>query len=231
MISICSLVSRLADSWFRTNHKYPSELDYSAPFRPPPCPALSSSRNTYVVRVSPCDPCTPDSCFYLGFDKPSAIQQRAIKPAIQGRDLIAQSQSGTGKTAVFGISILQTLDTTSNETQARRDVVTGHYHRRRHYHRHRHRHRHYYHRHHHSAPPPVLRSMFPSLLWPPPSSSPSLPSLFASFHLSGLRVLCFSPILLCYVFCCNCALYRCVLLVACAVANNYQWSMINQIPV
>ena len=116
MISICSLVSRLADSWFRTNHKYPSELDYSAPFRPPPCPALSSSRNTYVVRVSLCDPCTPDSCFYLGFDKPSAIQQRAIKPAIQGRDLIAQSQSGTGKTAVFGISILQTLDTTSNET-------------------------------------------------------------------------------------------------------------------
>ena len=154
MISICSLVSRLADSWFRTNHNYPSELDYSAPFRPPPCPVLSSSRNTYVVRVSPCDPCTPDSCFYLGFDKPSAIQQRAIKPAIQGRDLIAQSQSGTGKTAVFGISILQTLDTTSNETQARRDVVTGHYHRRRHYHRHRHRHRHYYHRHHHSAPPP-----------------------------------------------------------------------------
>ena len=154
MISICSLVSRLADSWFRTNHNYPSELDYSAPFRPPPCPVLSSSRNTYVVRVSLCDPCTPDSCFYLGFDKPSAIQQRAIKPAIQGRDLIAQSQSGTGKTAVFGISILQTLDTTSNETQARRDVVTGHYHRRRHYHRHRHRHRHYYHRHHLSAPPP-----------------------------------------------------------------------------
>ncbi|KUG01038.1 Eukaryotic initiation factor 4A-III [Phytophthora nicotianae] len=56
--------------------------------------------------------------YSYGFEKPSAIQQRAIKPAIQGRDLIAQSQSGTGKTAVFSISILQSLDTSSNETQA-----------------------------------------------------------------------------------------------------------------
>ena len=56
--------------------------------------------------------------YAYGFEKPSAIQQRAIKAAIQGRDLIAQSQSGTGKTAVFCISILQTIDTSSNETQA-----------------------------------------------------------------------------------------------------------------
>ncbi|CAI5739994.1 unnamed protein product [Hyaloperonospora brassicae] len=56
--------------------------------------------------------------YAYGFEKPSAIQQRAIKPAIQGRDLIAQSQSGTGKTAVFSIAILQSLDTSSNETQA-----------------------------------------------------------------------------------------------------------------
>ncbi|RHY59896.1 hypothetical protein DYB37_008357 [Aphanomyces astaci] len=56
--------------------------------------------------------------YAYGFEKPSAIQQRAIRPAIQGRDLIAQSQSGTGKTAVFSISILQTLDCASNETQA-----------------------------------------------------------------------------------------------------------------
>jgi ATP-dependent RNA helicase len=55
---------------------------------------------------------------FKGFERPSAIQQRAIKPIIQGRDIIAQSQSGTGKTAVFSIGILQVLDTTSNETQA-----------------------------------------------------------------------------------------------------------------
>lgn len=56
--------------------------------------------------------------YAYGFERPSAIQQRAIKPIIQGRDVIAQSQSGTGKTAVFSIGILQVLDTTSNETQA-----------------------------------------------------------------------------------------------------------------
>ena len=44
-----------------------------------------------------------------GFEKPSAIQQRAIRPIVRGRDVIAQSQSGTGKTAVFSISTLQLL--------------------------------------------------------------------------------------------------------------------------
>jgi ATP-dependent RNA helicase len=53
-----------------------------------------------------------------GFERPSAIQQRAIKPIIQGRDVIAQSQSGTGKTAVFSIGVLQAINTASNETQA-----------------------------------------------------------------------------------------------------------------
>lgn len=55
--------------------------------------------------------------YAYGFEKPSAIQQRAIKPIVQGRDVIAQSQSGTGKTSVFSISALQVLDSSSNETQ------------------------------------------------------------------------------------------------------------------
>jgi hypothetical protein len=41
--------------------------------------------------------------YSYGFEKPSAIQQRAIKPLIQMRDTIAQAQSGTGKTATFTI--------------------------------------------------------------------------------------------------------------------------------
>lgn len=56
--------------------------------------------------------------YAYGFEKPSAIQQRAIKPILQGRDVIAQSQSGTGKTAVFAISSLQILDNTINDAQA-----------------------------------------------------------------------------------------------------------------
>jgi len=52
------------------------------------------------------------------FQKPSAIQQRAIVPIITGRDVIAQAQSGTGKTATFSIGVLQSIDTTVRETQA-----------------------------------------------------------------------------------------------------------------
>lgn len=54
----------------------------------------------------------------FGFEKPSAIQKRAIKPCISGRDVIAQAQSGTGKTATFVISILQSIDTENRSCQA-----------------------------------------------------------------------------------------------------------------
>ena len=53
-----------------------------------------------------------------GFVKPSAIQQRAIVPIINGRDVIAQAQSGTGKTATFSTAILQCINTNKKETQA-----------------------------------------------------------------------------------------------------------------
>jgi ATP-dependent RNA helicase len=55
--------------------------------------------------------------YAYGFEKPSAIQQRAIRPIVQGRDVIAQSQSGTGKTAVFAIASLQLLQEQSRFTQ------------------------------------------------------------------------------------------------------------------
>jgi len=56
--------------------------------------------------------------YAYGFEKPSAIQQRAIIPCIKGHDVIAQAQSGTGKTATFSIAILQQIDVTLNECQA-----------------------------------------------------------------------------------------------------------------
>ena len=62
--------------------------------------------------------CFSYSHFLLGFEKPSAIQQRAILPIIKGRDVLAQSQSGTGKTGVFCIGILQNIDTSLMATQA-----------------------------------------------------------------------------------------------------------------
>jgi len=58
-----------------------------------------------------------------GYENPSAIQQKAIKPLIDGRDLIAQAQSGTGKTATFSIGVLERIDETKNITQA---VILAH---------------------------------------------------------------------------------------------------------
>ena len=55
--------------------------------------------------------------FGYGFEKPSPIQQRAIKPVIQGRDIIAQAQSGTGKTATFSIGALQRVNIDESTTQ------------------------------------------------------------------------------------------------------------------
>ncbi|KAJ1789230.1 translation initiation factor eIF4A [Coemansia sp. RSA 2399] len=56
--------------------------------------------------------------YAYGFERPSAIQQRAIAPVLKGNDVIAQAQSGTGKTATFSISILQQIDVSLPQTQA-----------------------------------------------------------------------------------------------------------------
>jgi len=56
--------------------------------------------------------------YAYGFEKPSAIQQRAVRPTILGRDLIAQAQSGTGKTATFAVGTLAKLDPSINNCQS-----------------------------------------------------------------------------------------------------------------
>ncbi|KAL1515156.1 hypothetical protein AB1Y20_004217 [Prymnesium parvum] len=56
--------------------------------------------------------------YTFGFERPSAIQQRAIRPMADMQDIIAQSQSGTGKTACFSIGILQNVDTALAQCQA-----------------------------------------------------------------------------------------------------------------
>ncbi|PKI39170.1 hypothetical protein CRG98_040438 [Punica granatum] len=56
--------------------------------------------------------------YNYGFEKPSAIQQRAVMPIISGRDVIAQAQSGTGKTSMIALTVCQIVDTSSREVQA-----------------------------------------------------------------------------------------------------------------
>jgi ATP-dependent RNA helicase len=56
--------------------------------------------------------------YQYGFEKPSAIQQRAIGPIVAGRDVIAQAQSGTGKTSLVAVCLCQLVDARSPEPQA-----------------------------------------------------------------------------------------------------------------
>jgi ATP-dependent RNA helicase DeaD len=54
----------------------------------------------------------------VGYDKPSPIQEEAIPHMLQGLDVIGQAQTGSGKTAAFGLPILEYVDPTENVVQA-----------------------------------------------------------------------------------------------------------------
>lgn len=54
----------------------------------------------------------------MGFEKPSPIQAQGIPAVMQGSDVIGQAQTGTGKTAAFGIPVLERIDVTNNAVQA-----------------------------------------------------------------------------------------------------------------
>ena len=56
--------------------------------------------------------------YEYGFRKPSPIQSRAMLPLIEGKDTIAQAESGTGKTFTFIIGTLQLIECTVEEVQA-----------------------------------------------------------------------------------------------------------------
>jgi ATP-dependent RNA helicase DeaD len=55
---------------------------------------------------------------HLGYEAPTPIQEEAIPPLLEGRDVIGQAQTGTGKTAAFGLPLLQYVDPSINEVQA-----------------------------------------------------------------------------------------------------------------
>ena len=55
--------------------------------------------------------------YSCGFDNPSPIQKKAILPIYMRKDIIAQAQSGTGKTAAFTIGALSIIDLNDNNTQ------------------------------------------------------------------------------------------------------------------
>jgi ATP-dependent RNA helicase DeaD len=54
----------------------------------------------------------------LGYEQPTPIQEQAIPELLAGHDVIGQAQTGTGKTAAFGLPLLQYLDAESDDVQA-----------------------------------------------------------------------------------------------------------------
>ncbi|HEY1285386.1 MAG TPA: DEAD/DEAH box helicase [Solirubrobacterales bacterium] len=54
----------------------------------------------------------------LGFEEPTPIQEQAIPELLAGHDVIGQAQTGTGKTAAFGLPLLQYVDPANDEVQA-----------------------------------------------------------------------------------------------------------------
>ena len=63
------------------------------------------------------DPNILRGIYSYGFERPSPIQKKAIKPIMSGRDIIAQAQSGTGKTAAFSIGALSIVKLEEKFTQ------------------------------------------------------------------------------------------------------------------
>ena len=46
----------------------------------------------------------------MGFDEPTPVQARVIPCLLEGRDVVAQALTGTGKTAAFGIPLVERID-------------------------------------------------------------------------------------------------------------------------
>jgi ATP-dependent RNA helicase DeaD len=53
----------------------------------------------------------------VGYDSPSPIQEQAIPPLLEGHDVIGQAQTGSGKTAAFGLPMLQYVDPDEHDVQ------------------------------------------------------------------------------------------------------------------
>jgi ATP-dependent RNA helicase DeaD len=63
-------------------------------------------------------PVTLEALAHLGYERPTPIQEQAIPPLLEGRDVIGQAQTGTGKTAAFGLPMVEYVDPKHAAVQA-----------------------------------------------------------------------------------------------------------------
>ena len=123
---------------YRSHHRPQHQYSSSGPavasgpepvFSKPPCPAYTPEEMEEIklpiesfedIKVSDN---IKRGIFSYGFERPSSIQAVAIKPVLSGKDVIAQAQSGMGKTGAFVIGTLGRIDENINATQA---IVIAH---------------------------------------------------------------------------------------------------------
>lgn len=85
--------------------------------------ATESNEFTTWEDVDELNPQLLRGIYAYNFEKPSHIQQRSILPIMRGHDVIAQAQSGTGKTGAFGVATLQTIDLDPKKTDVQALVM------------------------------------------------------------------------------------------------------------
>ena len=91
-----------------------------APTHVPECPSRTEVRSWRMDSFDHLDllPALRQALDGAGFTAPTPIQARTLPPILAGRDVIAMAPTGSGKTAAFGLGLLQRLDPAAIRTQA-----------------------------------------------------------------------------------------------------------------
>jgi ATP-dependent RNA helicase DbpA len=86
----------------------------------PPCSTPSPCDHVQMTSFStlPLKPALLASIETLGYATMTPVQAQSLPPMLEGRDVIAQAQTGSGKTAAFGLSLLQSIDVDTIRLQA-----------------------------------------------------------------------------------------------------------------
>lgn len=79
---------------------------------------MSSTENQISYKESAIDERIIRAVEEMGFENMTPIQAQAIPVMLEGRDIIGQAQTGTGKTAAFGIPVIQSIDVNNKALQA-----------------------------------------------------------------------------------------------------------------
>jgi ATP-dependent RNA helicase DeaD len=96
----------------------PTNGDGPQPGDSPLLAAVLAAQKTYRFGEIELPPTIARAIEKMGFTEPTEVQARAIGPLREGKDLIGQAQTGTGKTAAFGIPIIEKVDPSARHVQA-----------------------------------------------------------------------------------------------------------------